>query len=137
MSRIKMLAFLTLATGLMVGADCGYAQSGAGMLRPPAKTDTMSFEVPKSMKAEYDELHASLVRLTQSGGRTAAAAKSVAKVLDPHFVNENAYALPPLGLSQRKFECNMTRVLKMTDKLEADMPTMLSEHKDIAAALKN
>ena len=32
---------------------------------------------------------------------------------------------------------NMTDVLKMTDKLEAEMPTMLSEHKEIAAALKN
>jgi len=30
----------------------------------------------------------------------------------------------------------MTEVLKMTDKLEADMPAMLSEHKDITAALK-
>ncbi len=78
--------------------------------------------------------------MTQSGGRTGEAGKSVAKVFDPHFVNENAYALPPLGLlvplSHGKFECNMTGVLKMTDKLEADMPTMLSEHKDIAAAKK-
>ena len=74
------------------------------------------------------------------GGRTGEAAKSVANVLEPHFANENAYALPPLGLlvplSQGKFECNMTEVLKMTDKLEAAMATMLSEHKDIEAALK-
>jgi hypothetical protein len=78
--------------------------------------------------------------MTQSGGRTGEAGKPVAKVFDPHFVNENAYALPPLGLlvplSHGKFECNMTGVLKMTDKLEADVPTMLSEHKDIAAAKK-
>jgi hypothetical protein len=30
----------------------------------------------------------------------------------------------------------MTGVLKMTDELEAEMPTMLSEHKDIAASLR-
>jgi hypothetical protein len=140
MSMIKMLAFSILAAGLMVGADRVYAQSGTGMREPPANKERMSFDTPKSMKAEHDELHANLARLTQSGGRTGEAAKSVAKVLDPHFVNENAYALPPLGLlvplSQGKFECNMTGVLKMTDKLEAEMPTMLSEHKDIAAALK-
>jgi len=29
------------------------------------------------------------------------------------------------------------RRFEMTDKLEAEMPTMLSEHKEIAAALKN
>jgi hypothetical protein len=138
MTMIKMLAVSTLAAGLMVGADLAYAQSGAGMRQPPPKKESMRFDIPKPMKAEHDELHANLARLTQSGGRTGEAAKSVAKVLN--FVNENAYALPPLGLrvplSQGKFECNMTGVLKMTDKLEAEMPTMLSEHKDIAAALK-
>ena len=30
----------------------------------------------------------------------------------------------------------MADVLKMTDKLEAELPTMLSEHQDIVAALK-
>ena len=124
----------------MVGADCAYAHSGASQGRSLAKKDTMSFDIPKPMKTEHDELHSSLARLTQTGGRTGEAAKFVAKVLDPHFANENAYALPPLGLlvplSQGKFECTMTSVLKMTDKLEAEMPTMLSEHKDIAAALE-
>jgi hypothetical protein len=140
MSMIKTLAVSTLATGLMVGADLAYAQSGASKGQSLAKKDSMSFDIPKPMKAEHDELHSSLARLTQSDGRTGEAAKFVAKVLEPHFTNENAYALPPLGLlvplSQGKFECNMTSVLKMTDKLEAEMPTMLSEHKDIAAALK-
>jgi hypothetical protein len=32
-------------------------------------------------------------------------------------------------------ETGMADVLKMTDKLEAEFPTMLSEHKDILAAL--
>jgi ubiquitin len=140
MSVIKTLAVSTLAAGLLVGANCAYAQSVAGTRQPPSKKDNMSFDIPKPMKVEHDELHSNLARLTKAGGRTGEAAKSVAKVLDPHFTNENAYALPPLGLlvplSQGKFECNMTEVLKMTDKLEAEMPTMLSEHKDIEAALK-
>ncbi len=41
----------------------------------------MKFEIPKPMKIEHDELHADLVRATQAGGRTAEAAKQVAKVL--------------------------------------------------------
>lgn len=140
MITIKTLAVSILTSGLLLGANWAYAQSGAAVRQSPAKTENTTFDIPKSMKVEHDELHSSLERLTKAGGRTGEAAKSVANVLDPHFANENAYALPPLGLlvplSQGKFECNMTKVLKMTDKLEAEMPTMLSEHKDIQAALK-
>ena len=100
----------------------------------------MNFDIPESMKLEHDELHAALVRLTRAGGRTGEAAKAVAKVLHAHFVKENEYALPPLSLlgplSQGKFDPAMADVLKLTDKLAADMPAMLSEHRDIVIALK-
>lgn len=100
----------------------------------------MSFSIPEPMRIEHEELHAALARLTKESGRTGEAAKVVARVLEPHFVKEYEYALPPLSLlkplSQGKFEPNMAEVLKLTDKLDADMPTMLAEHKDIEAALK-
>ena len=100
----------------------------------------MKFEIPNPMKIEHDELHADLVKATKAGGQTAEAAKIVAKVLHSHFVKEEEYALPPLGLltalSEGRFEPGMAEVLKMTDKLEAELPTMLSEHKDIVAALE-
>jgi hypothetical protein len=100
----------------------------------------MKFEIPNSMKIEHAELHAELVRLTQASGRTGEAAKAVAKVLHDHFAKEEKYALPPLGilapLSQGRFEAEMAKVLDLTDKLEAEMPAMLSEHRDIVAALK-
>ena len=99
----------------------------------------MNFEIPRPMKIEHDALHADLVKATKAGGRTDAAAKAVAKVLHNHFVKEEEYALPPLGLlvalSEGKFETGMAEVLKMTDRLEAELPTMLSEHTDIVAAL--
>lgn len=99
----------------------------------------MKFEIPKPMKIEHDELHADLVKATNAGGQTGEAAKAVAEVLHNHFVKEEEYALPPLGLlvalSEGKFEPGMTEVLKMTDKLKAELPTMLSEHKVIVAAL--
>jgi len=140
MVTIKMLAVLTVTAGLLFGAREAYAQSGAVVRQPAAKENKMTFDIPGPMKVEHDELHSNLAQLTKAGGRTGAAAKSVAEVLDPHFAKENEYALPPLSLlvplSQGKFACNMTEVLKMTDKLEAGMPAMLSEHKDIAAALK-
>ena len=100
----------------------------------------MKFEIPNPMKVEHDELHADLVKATKAGGQTAEAAKIVAKVLHSHFAKEEEYALPPLGLltalSEGRFEPGMAEVLKMTDKLEAELPTMLSEHKDIVAALE-
>lgn len=99
----------------------------------------MKFEIPRPMKIEHDELHAELVKATKAGSQTGEAAKAVAKVLHSHFVKEEEYALPPLGLltalSEGKFETGMAEVLTMTDKLEAELPTMLSEHKDIVAAL--
>jgi hypothetical protein len=100
----------------------------------------MKFEIPQSMKAEHDELHADLVEATKAGGRTGEAAQAVAKVLHHHFVKEEEYALPPLGLlvplSQGRFEPAMADALKMTDKLAADLPKMLAEHAEIVAALK-
>ena len=100
----------------------------------------MKFEIPKAMKAEHDELHADLVEATKAGGRTGEAAKAVAKVLHHHFVKEEEYALPPLGLlvplSEGRFEPAMAEALKMTDKLAADLPKMLAEHAEIVAALK-
>lgn len=100
----------------------------------------MKFEIPKPIQIEHDELHADLVKATNVGGRTGAAAKAVAKVLHNHFLKEEEYALPPLGLlvplSQGKAQAEMAEVLKMTDRLEAELPTMLAEHKDIVAALE-
>jgi hypothetical protein len=99
----------------------------------------MKLEIPLPMKIEHDQLHADLVEATKAGGQTGEAAKAVAKVLHDHFLKEEAYALPPLGLlpalSQGRFEAEMADVLEMTDKLEAELPNMLSEHKAIVAAL--
>jgi len=100
----------------------------------------MNFHIPPALKAEHEELHSELARATKAGGRTGEAAKAVAKLMHPHFVKEEEYALPPLGLlsslSMGKIEAEMAEVLKMTDKLEAELPHMLAEHQDIVTALQ-
>jgi hypothetical protein len=100
----------------------------------------MKFEIPPSLKAEHAELHGELARATKAGGRTGEAAKAVAKVMHPHFIKEEAYALPPLGLlaalSKGQADAGMAEVLAMTDKLEAELPQMLAEHKVIVTALR-
>jgi hypothetical protein len=101
----------------------------------------MNFEIPPALKTEHEQLHSELVRATKAGGRTGEAAKAVAKLMHPHFVKEEEYALPPLGLlaplSKGEINPGMADVLKMTDKLEAEMPQMLAEHKDIVVALQS
>jgi len=137
---IRALAVTSLVAGLLGGGLVAHAQSDPAGHPPPAKQAKMDFSIPEPMQIEHEELHAALARLTKESGRTGDAAKAVAQVLDPHFAKENEYALPPLSLlkplSQGKFEPNMAEVLKLTDKLDADMPAMLAEHKDIEAALK-
>jgi hypothetical protein len=100
----------------------------------------MKFQIPPSLKAEHEELHGELARATKSGGRTGEAAKALANLMHPHFIKEEEYALPPLGLlaalSRGQIESGMADVVKMTDKLEAELPQMLAEHKDIVAALE-
>ena len=100
----------------------------------------MTFRIPMPLKAEHEELHAELAEATKSGGRTAEEARTVARLMHAHFEKEEEYALPPLGLlpylAQGKIEPGMLAVLKMTDKLEAELPTMLAEHKEIVGALQ-
>ncbi len=100
----------------------------------------MKFMSPEPMKLEHDELHAELFKATKEPGKLGEAARAVAKVLHSHFVKEEEYAIPPLGLLQQIAQGGVTgemrEVLAMTDKLKAELPEMLEEHKQIVAALQ-
>ncbi len=99
----------------------------------------MPLRIPRSLKEEHEELHADLARAAKAGGRTGQAALSLVRIMRPHFQKEEEYALPPLGflpeLSRGEIGPGMSAVLKMTDKLEAELPNMLAEHEEIVAAL--
>lgn len=101
----------------------------------------MKFEVPGSMQIEHEELHGMLRKATKEPGELGEAAVAVAKLMHPHFLKEEEYALPPLGLLQSlsagRVTPEMAEVLAMTDKLKAELPQMLAEHKSIVAALEN
>ncbi len=96
--------------------------------------------IPQPLKHEHDELHADLVRATQAGGATAAAAKKVAHLLHPHFVQEEAFAMPPLGalapLAKGELPPDAASLLAMARRLKAELPRMLAEHETIVGALK-
>ena len=100
----------------------------------------MEFKIPHSLKAEHEELHDELARATQVAGKIGEAAKAVAKLMHSHFEAEEEYAMPPLGLlallAEGKITPEMGAVLTMTDKLKAELPHMLQEHKAIVGALE-
>ena len=99
----------------------------------------MEFKIPESMKIEHEKLHAILAEATKEEGEIGTTAKEVAKVLHGHFVKEEEIAIPPLGLlaeiSRGHVTEDMRPVTKMTDRLKAELPQMLEEHKQIVRAL--
>jgi hypothetical protein len=100
----------------------------------------MKIKIPQPLKVEHEELHAELVEATRAGGKTGEAAKAVAEVLHNHFVKEEEFALPPIGLlavlARGKIDKQMRSVLAMTDRLKTELPQMLREHEAVVAALK-
>jgi hypothetical protein len=98
------------------------------------------FTIPRPVKAEHKELHAELVKATKLKGAVGDAARAVASLLHPHFIKEEEYALPPLGLlpslAAGTVTSEMRDVLTMTDRLKAELPQMLAEHKSVVAALR-
>lgn len=100
----------------------------------------MTPDIPQPLKAEHDELHEALVRATRAGGRTGEAARAVADALHPHFLKEEEYALPPLGLLARiahgeDVSGAAEAAIAMAERLKAELPDMLDEHGRIVAAL--
>ena len=104
-------------------------------------TQAFAFQIPQSLKAEHDELHAELARATKEPGEIGAAAREVARILHPHFVSEEEFALPPLGLLPALATGAVTPEMKpaidMTRRLKSELPQLLDEHKAVVAARAN
>lgn len=101
----------------------------------------MPMKIPQSLAVEHEALHAKLVALTKTSGRVGEAARHVAAVLHPHFVKEEEYALPPLGLlvsiAQGGVTPEMRAAVAMTERLKKDLPEMLAEHRQVVVALES
>ena len=100
----------------------------------------MTYEIPLPLRQEHEQLHAELRRVTQAEGDVGEAARHLARLMHPHFVKEDEIALPPLGLLEKlaagQFDAGMAAVLSLTDRLRAELPQMLDEHRTIVAALE-
>jgi hypothetical protein len=73
-------------------------------------------------------------------GRVGEAARTLARLMHPHFVREDEYAMPPLGLLTRlardEVSPDMAEALPLIARLKAEMPLMLEEHQAIKGALQ-
>jgi len=100
----------------------------------------MKFPIPHALQVEHEELHATLGRATKEPGAVGEAAREVARLLHPHFVREEEFALPPLALlaelARSGVTAGMAEVLPMTRRLKAELPQMLAEHRQIVGALE-
>lgn len=100
----------------------------------------MKFEIPGSLKMEHKELHETLEKFTKLPGKTGIAAQEVATLLHPHFLKEEEYALPPLGLlpalSRGEVNADMKPAIEMSDKLKNEFQQMLSEHQQIVKVVQ-
>lgn len=94
--------------------------------------------IPSSLREEHEEIRRALDRATLEPGRTGQAARALAALMEPHFVKEEELALPPLGilpdLAADRITPGMEAVGALALKLEAELPTMIEEHVEIAAA---
>jgi hypothetical protein len=97
--------------------------------------------VPSSIRTEHEHLHHQLEAAIAAGGKTGAQAKAVAEVLGPHFEEEEAYAMPPLGLlgalarGEPLSDEQARRAIAMSERLRTEYDEMLREHVQIQAAL--
>jgi hemerythrin HHE cation binding domain-containing protein len=101
--------------------------------------DTAAWPIPSSLNNEHSRLHIELEAAAKAPGRIGVAARAVAAALHPHFVREEAIALPPLALlgalARGELTPDMRAILPLTDALERELPTMLEEHQAIHRAL--
>ena len=97
------------------------------------------FKVPDALKGEHEVLHATLSMATREEGALGEAARRVAHLLHPHFVKEEAFALPALALLEQlargEITPDMEQVLPLTERLERELPGMLADHRAIVGAL--
>jgi hypothetical protein len=97
-------------------------------------------KTPLSLRREHEELHADLARAGQVPGRIGEAARAVARIMHPHFLREDEYAMPPLSLLARLAKgpvtADMAAVLPLVARLKEELPLMLEEHRAIMGAVR-
>src|SRR5512147_1752206 len=95
---------------------------------------------PDAMSLEHQELHKDLTAAAKAGGETAEAARDVMKALFPHMLLEEELVIPALkllpALARGRHDGDVKQVLRRTERLKAELPHMLAQHKVIVRELR-
>jgi hypothetical protein len=113
----------------------------------PARTQTTppavaQIDVPRSVRAEHEMLHLTLMEATKAPGRVGAAARTLAAVLEPHYEREEQMAMQVLGLLQPLAagsaipDAVAAEGRRMSDTLRREMASMLDDHKKVGVAVE-
>lgn len=129
--HFPLMALASLSFALLPG--------GTAVAQETHMHKAATVQIPSSIRAEHQEIHAGLIEATEVAGPVGVAAKALADVLHPHFVREEQIALPPLALLASLARGEMPEgtapIQAMSDSLRAELPKMLEEHKRIRAAV--
>ena len=136
--RVLLLFAIACASGQSPGPGRERAEAPA----QPPRSPQPALAVPASIRRENEHLHHQLDAAIAAGGMTGERAKAVADVLGPHFEDEEAYAMPPLGLlgalarGEPLPDEQVRQAIAMAERLRTGYDEMLAEHRQIHAALK-
>jgi len=93
----------------------------------------MKITIPHCLRLEHDELREHFKVLMQEPGAIGHLSREIAHLMEPHFVKEEAFALPPLsllaGMARGEPVADPDAVLAMTEKLRAELPVLHEEHR--------
>jgi iron-sulfur cluster repair protein YtfE (RIC family) len=132
-----------LAIAVALALAAATLQAGNRTVDNPEKEARMpvtATAIPESIRVEHRAIHEQLEEAMQAPGQVGEAARTLGKVLHPHFVREEEIALPPLGalvqLAAGTLPSDATALLTMTDTLKRELPGMLAEHTRIRGAVR-
>jgi hypothetical protein len=135
----------TVAQGALVvaGAIACFLVSGSVPAHTQAATGPqVQIDIPRSVRAEHEMLHVTLLEATKAPGRTGAAARALAAVLEPHYDREEQMAMQVLGLLKPLADGTpipdavAAEGRRMSDTLRREMKSMLDDHKKVGAAVE-
>jgi hypothetical protein len=133
---------MAMVLGLLTQSGCTTSQPAVHQHRPTSAPARSALATPAAIVTEHEHLHHDLDAAIASGGKTSERAREVSAVLKKHFEQEEAYAMPPLGLLEALAwdkpldDATVGQAIKMADRLRAEYTDMLREHKELTAALR-
>ena len=142
-TRCAITALLLLTAGCATTRETGQGTAHDHPAPGASGAATQSLlAVPAAIRTEHEHLHHELDAAIASGGQTGARAGKVAQILLAHFREEEAYAMPPLGLleslarNEPVDDIRAGLAIQMADRLRHEYDKMLREHHALTVELR-